>query len=166
MHQKLFKSYPSCWLINCEADTDDDIISAHVKGQSCYLSLAESLCFMLRHRWRPIEQSFMHFLQKHNLAEVFLMHASCKTIFCVQIDVINIIFPCFLFRSDAKRDGHCAAVCFSWLNFSSEIRLYHTYFPNYFKFSAATISAISSSNFTHMQPTRTKIFFFNSFYFQ
>ena len=104
MHQKLFKSYPSCWLINCEADTDDDIISAHVKGQSCYRS-CWSLCFMLRHRWRPIEQRFIHFFYKSiiSLAEVFLMHAFCKTIFCVQIDVTNITLPCFLFRNDAER---------------------------------------------------------------
>ena len=74
--------------------------------------------------------------------------------------MINITFPCFLFRSDAKRDRLCAAVRFSWLNFSGKIRLYRTYFPNYFKFSAATISAISSFNFTHMQPTRMKIYFF------
>ena len=90
------------------------------------------------------------------------MHAFCKTIFCVQIDVTNITLPCFLFRNDAERLtlGLCRCrrlSAFQRLNFSGEIRLYHTYLPNYFKFSAATISAISSFNFhTHKDIKKQK----------
>ena len=75
-------------------------------------------------------------------------------------DVRNINFPCFLYQNDANRDGLYAALRCSWLNFSSEITLYQTYFPNRFKISAAIISTISSFIFTHIQPTlKTKNLF-------
>ena len=83
-----------------------------------------------------------------------------KRSFANIIGVINITFPCFLYPNGADRDGLCATVRFSWLNFSSKITLYETYFPNRFKISAAIISAISSFIFTHIQPTlMTKYFF-------
>ena len=157
----LFQSFQSYCVIEYEANQDNGVISVHVSGQSCFELHVESLCSVLRHRWRSIESRLLRFLQKHNLIYVFLMHAACKTILRLYIEVINITVPCFVFADDADRDGLCAAVRFSWLNFRSEIRLYHTYFPNCFTISAAIISTISSFIFTHIQPTRMKLCCFN-----
>ena len=87
--------------------------------------------------------------------KVFLLHESCKTIFRSHNRCDN----------DTDRDGLCATVRFLWLNFSSESTLYQTYFPNYFRISAAIISAIFPIIFTHIQlrlKTTTKIYIFYS----
>ena len=90
-----------------------------------------------------------------------------KRSFANIIDVINITFPCFLYPNDADRDGLWTCHCpFSWLNFSSKITLYQTYFPKRFKICAATISAISSFIFTHIQPTLKSKKKLNIFYSQ
>ena len=140
-------------MIKCEVKIDD-VISAHVKGQCRFELHVESFGSVLRHRWRPIKYILARVLQKHNLVEIFPMHASCKTIFCLYVEVINITFPSLVFANNADKHELAASVRFSWLNFSSEIRLYLTYFQNCFKISAAIISTISSFIFTHIQPIR------------
>ena len=79
--------------------------------------------------------------------------------------MIKITFPSFDFANDADKYELAASVRFSWLNFSSEIRLYLTYFQNGFKISTVIISTISSFIFTHIQPICMQTSSFNFFLF-
>ena len=98
------------------------------------------------------------FLQKHNLVKVFLMHGSCKTIFREhnRWDKYKLFLVFFNQTTPTETGSVPLTVRFAWLNFSSKITLYQTYFPNRFKISASIISAISSFIFTHIQPTLKK----------
>ena len=85
------------------------------------------------------------------------MHTSCKIIFCLYVEVINITFP-FDFAKDGDKYELTASVCFPRLNFSSEIRLYLTYFQNCFKrLTAVIISTISSFIFFHTRSLKKNI---------
>ena len=145
----MVKSFQSCRLIDRESDVHMTSLPL-MSGVRVVFSLLAKVCDTDDVRSNKVWYTFYKSI-------IYWKSSWCMNLvkwsFANIIDVVNTTFPCFLYPNDANRDGLCATVCFSWLNFSTEITLYQTYFSNCFKISAVIISTISPLIFSHIQPT-------------